>query len=85
MVFNVAPTVFEVAVVSGILTVKCGPALAGLTFGTLAAYSAFTFSVTQVRAVLGFGFFGGGAWGGASGGARGGVWGGDTDASVLGV
>ncbi|GBF89753.1 metal ABC transporter permease [Raphidocelis subcapitata] len=49
MVFNVAPTVFEVAVVSGILTVKCGPALAGLTFGTLAAYSAFTFSVTQWR------------------------------------
>lgn len=35
--------------VSAILTVKCGPALAGLTFGTLAAYMAFTFTVTRVR------------------------------------
>ncbi len=35
--------------VSAILTVKCGPALAGLTFVTLGAYMAFTFAVTQVR------------------------------------
>ncbi|KIZ04396.1 ATP-binding cassette, subfamily B, bacterial [Monoraphidium neglectum] len=44
MVFNVVPTVFEVAMVSAILTAKCGPSLAALTFGTLAAYIAFTFS-----------------------------------------
>jgi ABC transporter ATM len=49
MVFNVVPTVFEVGVVSAILAYKCGPALAGLTLGTLAAYAAFTFGVTQWR------------------------------------
>ncbi|KAI8463500.1 MAG: half-size ABC transporter [Monoraphidium minutum] len=49
MVFNVVPTVFEVAMVSAILTAQCGPALAGLTFATLAAYIAFTFGVTQWR------------------------------------
>lgn len=53
MVFNVVPTIFEVIMVSAILTVKCGPSLAALTFGTLAAYTAFTFSITQVRAVCG--------------------------------
>jgi ABC transporter ATM len=50
MVFNVVPTLFEVVVVSGILTLKCGPSLAALTVGTLAAYTAFTFSITQVWA-----------------------------------
>jgi ABC transporter ATM len=49
MVFNVVPTVFEVGVVSAILAVKCGPALALLTLGTLGAYAAFTFGVTQWR------------------------------------
>eukprot|EP00877_Chromochloris_zofingiensis_P009454 jgi/Chrzof1/4762/Cz14g25100.t1 len=49
MVFNVVPTIFEVIMVSAILTVKCGPSLAALTFGTLAAYTAFTFSITQWR------------------------------------
>lgn len=39
----------QVAMVSAILTAKCGPSLAALTFGTLAAYIAFTFSVTQAR------------------------------------
>jgi hypothetical protein len=34
--------------VSAILTVKCGASLAALTCGTLAAYMAFTFSITQV-------------------------------------
>jgi ABC transporter ATM len=48
MVFNVVPTAFEVAMVSAILTAKCGASLAALTFGTVAAYTAFTFSVTQV-------------------------------------
>jgi hypothetical protein len=33
-----------------ILTVKCGTSLAALTCGTVAAYMAFTFGVTQVVA-----------------------------------
>ncbi|KAG2449672.1 hypothetical protein HYH02_005201 [Chlamydomonas schloesseri] len=49
MVFNVAPTVFEVTVVTAILTAKCGPALGVITIGTLAAYAAFTLSITQWR------------------------------------
>lgn len=49
MVFNVVPTFFEVALVAGILAYKCGPAFAGLTAATLAAYTAFTFSITQAR------------------------------------
>jgi ABC-type transport system involved in Fe-S cluster assembly fused permease/ATPase subunit len=52
MVFNVVPTVFEVAMVSGILTAKCGWSLAALTCGTVGAYMAFTFSVTQVGCKL---------------------------------
>lgn len=40
--------VLQVAMVSAILTVKCGASLAALTCGTLAAYMAFTFSITQV-------------------------------------
>lgn len=38
--------------VSAILTVKCGASLAALTCTTMAAYMAFTFSVTQVSATL---------------------------------
>eukprot|EP00878_Enallax_costatus_P011520 GHUV01012026.1.p1 GENE.GHUV01012026.1~~GHUV01012026.1.p1 ORF type:complete len:734 (+),score=173.55 GHUV01012026.1:460-2661(+) len=49
MVFNVVPTVFEVVMVSAILTAKCGVGLAALTCGTVAAYMAFTFSITQWR------------------------------------
>lgn len=48
MVFNVAPTIFEISVVTAILTYKCGPAMGLLTLGTLGAYTAFTFTVTQV-------------------------------------
>ena len=33
---------------AGILAWKCGPAFAGLTAATIALYTAFTFSVTQV-------------------------------------
>ncbi|KAG2490479.1 hypothetical protein HYH03_011108 [Edaphochlamys debaryana] len=49
MVFNVAPTVFEVTVVTAILTHKCGYPLGLVTLGTLAAYAAFTLSITQWR------------------------------------
>lgn len=50
MVFNVVPTALEVVMVSSILSYKCGPPLGVLTLGTLAAYVAFTFGVTKVRA-----------------------------------
>ncbi|GFH25694.1 ATP-binding cassette, subfamily B, bacterial, partial [Haematococcus lacustris] len=36
MIFNVVPTAFEVVLVAGILSWKCGPALGALTLGTLA-------------------------------------------------
>jgi ATP-binding cassette, subfamily B (MDR/TAP), member 7 len=49
MVFNVVPTFLEVSLVAGILAYRCGPAFAALTAVTIAAYTAFTFMVTQVR------------------------------------
>jgi len=49
MVFNVFPTAFEIALVSGILSVKCGPEFAMLTGGTIATYTAFTIACTQWR------------------------------------
>ncbi|GLC37293.1 hypothetical protein PLESTB_001139600 [Pleodorina starrii] len=49
MVFNVVPTVFEVTVVTAILTAKCGPALGVITIATLAAYASFTLAITQWR------------------------------------
>lgn len=35
--------------VAGVLAYKCGPVFAALTGGTLALYTLFTFSFTQVR------------------------------------
>ncbi len=64
MVFNVVPTAFEVALVAGILAYKCGPAFAGLTAGTIVAYTAFTFSITQVCVGVGLGWGMAGRWGG---------------------
>ena len=49
MVVNVIPTALEVSLVAGILAYKCGPAFVGLTAGTMAAYTAFTFGITQWR------------------------------------
>ncbi|KAL4855557.1 ABC transporter B family member 25 [Chlorella vulgaris] len=49
MVFNVVPTAFEVTLVAGILAYKCGAPFAALTAGTIVAYTAFTFSITQWR------------------------------------
>ncbi len=37
---------------AGVLAFKCGPLFAALTGGTLAAYTAFTFSFTQVGPIL---------------------------------
>jgi hypothetical protein len=55
MVFNVVPTAFEVALVAGILAVKCGAPFAALTGATIVAYTAFTFSITQVGLLAGCG------------------------------
>ena len=49
MVFNVAPTAFEIALVSYILGTRLGWEFAALTAGTVGAYGAFTLAVTQWR------------------------------------
>ncbi|XP_055629737.1 iron-sulfur clusters transporter ABCB7, mitochondrial isoform X2 [Toxorhynchites rutilus septentrionalis] len=49
MVFNVVPTIFELALVSSILGVKCGLAYAGISMGCVGVYSAYTLGVTQWR------------------------------------
>ncbi|OUS46196.1 putative ABC transporter protein [Ostreococcus tauri] len=49
MVFNVFPTAFEIALVSGILAAKCGSEFAMLTGGTIGAYTAFTIACTTWR------------------------------------
>ncbi|XP_029463524.1 ATP-binding cassette sub-family B member 7, mitochondrial isoform X3 [Rhinatrema bivittatum] len=49
LVFNLGPTVFEVALVSCILYYKCGAQFALVTLGTLGAYTMFTIGVTQWR------------------------------------
>lgn len=49
MVFNVVPTIFELALVSAILSVKCGPEFAAISLGCVGVYSAFTLGITQWR------------------------------------
>ena len=49
MVFNIVPTVFELALVSTILGVKCGPEYAGIALGCVATYTIFTLAITQWR------------------------------------
>ncbi|XP_045584982.1 iron-sulfur clusters transporter ABCB7, mitochondrial isoform X2 [Procambarus clarkii] len=49
LVFNVVPTIFEVSLVSGILAYKCGWEFAAVTVMSIAAYAAFTLSITQWR------------------------------------
>jgi len=49
MVFNVVPTVFELALVSTILGVKCGAAFASVSLGCVGVYAIFTLAVTQWR------------------------------------
>lgn len=49
MAFRVVPTVLEIALVSGIMAQSFGLPYAGVTVGTLAAYTAFTVAVTQWR------------------------------------
>ncbi|XP_077297885.1 ATP binding cassette subfamily B member 7 isoform X2 [Arctopsyche grandis] len=49
MVFNVVPTIFELALVSSILGIKGGIAFAGVSFGCVSIYAAYTLGVTQWR------------------------------------
>ncbi|KAK6931859.1 ABC transporter type 1, transmembrane domain [Dillenia turbinata] len=49
MVFNVAPTVLEISMVSGILAYKFGAAFAWITSLSVASYVIFTLIVTQVK------------------------------------
>ncbi|XP_060216924.1 ABC transporter B family member 25, mitochondrial [Lycium barbarum] len=49
MVFNVFPTILEISMVSGILAYKFGAPFAWITSLSVAAYIAFTLSITQWR------------------------------------
>lgn len=49
LVFNLGPTVFEMALVSAVLYYKCGGQFAAVALGTLSAYTIFTILVTQWR------------------------------------
>ncbi|KAG7199252.1 hypothetical protein KM043_018118 [Ampulex compressa] len=49
MVFNIVPTVFELALVSTILGIKCGPEYASVALGCVGIYAFFTLAVTQWR------------------------------------
>ncbi|KAJ8680880.1 hypothetical protein QAD02_016667 [Eretmocerus hayati] len=49
MVFNIVPTVFELALVSTILGLKCGPEYAGVALGCVGTYALFTLAITQWR------------------------------------
>lgn len=49
LVFNVAPTILEVTLVSSILYYKCGGQFALVTLGCISSYAAFTFAFTRWR------------------------------------
>ena len=49
MLFNILPTLVEIALVAGILLVAYGAGFAGVTFLTVTAYIAFTLTVTEWR------------------------------------
>ncbi|PFX34198.1 ATP-binding cassette sub-family B member 7, mitochondrial-like [Stylophora pistillata] len=49
LVFNIFPTIFEVSLVAGILTYRCGKEFGLVTLACLATYVAFTLFVTQWR------------------------------------
>jgi len=49
MVFNVLPTVAEVALVCGVLATRFGAAYAAVAAGTVATYTVFTFATTSWR------------------------------------
>jgi len=49
MIFSILPTVFEIAVVCGILLVKFSPWFAGITLVTVVVYFIYTYKVTEWR------------------------------------
>ena len=49
LVFNIAPTMVELSLVSAGLAYTCGPQYAWVALGTVGLYSAFTLGVTQWR------------------------------------
>lgn len=49
IIFNIVPTIFEVGLVAGLLGHRYGSLYAGITVGTVAAYTAFTFGITAWR------------------------------------
>lgn len=49
MVFNVVPTIVELALVSSILGIKCGAAFAGVSLGCVGVYTVYTLAITQWR------------------------------------
>ncbi len=52
LVFNIIPTIVEIALVAGILIAKFSPWFAVITFATLFAYAGFTLLVTEWRTVF---------------------------------
>lgn len=52
MLFNILPTLLEIALVAGVLLKKYSPWFAGITFVTLVFYIAFTLFVTEWRMVM---------------------------------
>ncbi|XP_037578117.1 iron-sulfur clusters transporter ABCB7, mitochondrial-like isoform X1 [Dermacentor silvarum] len=49
LLFNIVPTIFEVALVSTVLYYKCGGKFAAVTLGCIGTYSVFTFAITHWR------------------------------------
>lgn len=49
MVFNVVPTIFELALVSSILGLKCGASFAAISLSCVGIYAAFTLGITSWR------------------------------------
>ncbi|KAK0179807.1 hypothetical protein PV327_005524 [Microctonus hyperodae] len=49
MVFNIVPTIFEMALVSTVLGINCGSEYAAVAIGCVGIYSVFTLAVTQWR------------------------------------
>lgn len=49
LVFNIVPTVFELALVTAILSTTCGPTYGAVAIGAVTTYTAFTLAVTKWR------------------------------------
>ncbi|XP_065907344.1 iron-sulfur clusters transporter ABCB7, mitochondrial-like isoform X2 [Dysidea avara] len=49
LVFKIAPTIFEMSLVTGIMAYSCGPSYAALTVGLVTVYSSLTLGITQWR------------------------------------